>query len=214
MENNLKTLVDVYVSESTAACKLLSQQGVFNLVKDCIESFENSKQIFLVGNGGTAGILSNFYSDILIHPFVGDDKSNQIGANLRLKAHNLCDVSALTALSNDLGFDQAFSFYLKQMGDEGDLLIAVSGSGTSKNIVNALRTAKNTGMRTCLITKNNKSVENADTLIVLSSDSEFPGQTGKNNFNFHFEDLVCKLSHIVSGILKLKVNEKLSTNNQ
>lgn len=58
----------------------------------------------------------------------------------------------MTATANDLGYEHIFSRWLHVVGEKGDLLVALSGSGTSKNIVNAIMTAKIIGMDVALIT--------------------------------------------------------------
>ena len=87
-----------------------------------------------------------------------------------------------------------------------------SGSGNSANVVNALQYAKENGGKTPAITTGSggQCKEVADTCIVIPGDSEFPGQTGKNNNNFHFEDAVLTIGSIMVGLLKEKVKNSLS----
>ena len=71
----------------------------------------------------------------------------------------------------------------------------------SKNIINAILAAQNKNMISYLFTKN-KDVVSKIHKCVITGTSEFPGQTGGNNNNFHFEDCVMKISHIATGLLK------------
>ena len=84
----------------------------------------------------------------------------------------------------------------------------MSGSGNSGNVLEAMKVAKDKGMKTILVTRNkeNKCNEYADLTISLTGTSKFPGQTGGNNNNFHFEDILSKLTHIAVGLLKEKVH--------
>lgn len=63
-----------------------------------------------------------------------------------VKAYPLTEISTLTAIANDYGYEYVFSRQLEVFGEKGDLLLALSGSGNSPNILNALRVAKDLGM--------------------------------------------------------------------
>jgi D-sedoheptulose 7-phosphate isomerase len=202
---NLASDINLYVRESAYSCTQLLQPEVRHLVHEIIDCVENNRPVFLVANGGTAGIFSNMYADLMIHPFVSEDKSSK-GSDKNLVIHNLCDMSAFTALTNDLGYENAFAFFMSKMNPENGLLIAASGSGTSKNVLKAMEVAKEFNATTCMITKNKENAQLADIPIVFDGSSDFPGQTGKNNFNFHYEDLICKLGHVLSGALKQYIN--------
>ncbi|HAI40961.1 MAG TPA: hypothetical protein DCM40_24045 [Maribacter sp.] len=104
-----------------------------------------------------------------------------------------------------MGFEKIFSEQLRYQASEGDILFAMSGSGNSKNVVEALKLAKQLGMVCVVMTRNEntKSDEYADLVLrIKSSPSSFPGQTGGNNNNFHYEDCISKISHIAVGLLK------------
>ena len=91
-----------------------------------IENNKN-KKILICGNGGSACNAIHFAEDL---------QSKQI------RALHLCDIGFLTATANDFGYEHVFSHSLKVWGDEGDLLITLSCSGTSKNIVKVIEWAK------------------------------------------------------------------------
>ena len=78
----------------------------------------------------------------------------------------------------------------------------------TSNLNKAMKVAKGKGMKTILVTRNkeNKCNQYADLTISLEGTSEFPGQTGGNNNNFHFEDVLSKITHISVGLLKEKVH--------
>ena len=103
-----------------------------------------------------------------------------------------------------------FSEQLKYQGVKDDVVFGMSGSGNSKNVLEAFRVAKEKEMKTILVTRNpiNNCNEFADLTISLKGTSEFPGQTGGNNNNFHFEDILSKITHISVGLLKEKVHNE------
>ena len=87
----------------------------------------------------------------------------------------------------------------------------MSGSGNSGNVIEALKVAKEKGMICVVMTRNlnTKSDEYADLMLrITSKNSTFPGQTGGNNNNFHYEDCISKVSHIAVGILKQYVENE------
>jgi len=84
--------------------------------------------VYLIGNGGSAGIASHMMIDLL---------------NMsKIKAHTLYDLSMLTCISNDHGYENVFKSPLEVMLTDGDVLIAISSSGESNNILNAVKCAQ------------------------------------------------------------------------
>ena len=205
-----KKLIPLYRKESFKAFKSVPIKRILEFVDLIFDVYDNEGTIFACGNGGNVASVSNLVIDLNMHPFVSEDKSSQDIVRNKFKAVNLCsDSAAITGVSNDLGFEFIFSEQLKFQGDPGDVLLTMSGSGNSKNIVKALIYAKNKGMKTVLITRNtpNKAEQYSDLVISLTGTSKFPGQTGGNNNNFHFEDFISKLTHITVGLLKQKVHD-------
>ncbi|MDY3298099.1 SIS domain-containing protein [Selenomonas sp.] len=88
-------------------------------------------QVFFVGNGGSAGISMHMNTDFL--------------KNGRLQTHSMHDPATLTCLANDYGYDEVFSRQLALAGAEGDLLVAISSSGRSENILRAARLMRELG---------------------------------------------------------------------
>lgn len=92
---------------------------------------KKDNKIILIGNGGSASIASHIATDFL--------------KNLRIPALAFNDASLLTCLSNDLGYEHVFSTPLETIAKKGDILFAISSSGKSKNILNAVTQAKKKG---------------------------------------------------------------------
>ena len=94
-----------------------------------IDVTKNKKKILIFGNGGSAAIASHFSVDLT--------------KNAKLRCLNFNEASLITCFANDYGFDhwveKAIDFY----GNEGDLLIVISSSGKSKNMINAVKAARN-----------------------------------------------------------------------
>lgn len=112
---------------------------VETLAKICIEAIKRGNFIFVAGNGGSAAEASHFCAEL-----IGRYKYNRRA----LPAIALTtDTSVLTAISNDFSFDKVFSRQLEALSREGDVLITISTSGTSKNIVNAIKYANRHGLK-------------------------------------------------------------------
>jgi len=99
---------------------------------------EGCGTLFIIGNGGSAGMASHMAADAC--------------KNGHLRALSFSDVALLTATANDLAYDQVFSLPLERLARPGDLLIAISSSGNSPNIVRALESSRAIGLRAVTLT--------------------------------------------------------------
>jgi len=205
----VENLIDLYKNESVRFFDRADlQKKITDFIMLIFEAYENEKSIFIAGNGGTVSYIQNMVADFNLHVFVSEDKTSQTVERNKFKCVNLCSDSAIiTGVANDLGFEFIYSEQLKYLGERGDIFLGLSGSGNSKNILEAMKLARKKGMTTVLITRNrdNKCVILSDLDICVEGISFFPGQTGKNVGNFHYEDILSKITHIAVGALKKKV---------
>lgn len=124
------------------------------------EAWRHGGRVYLCGNGGSAANAMHLANDFIY----GVGKGTRPGIRaLALTA----DSSILTCLGNDVGYDSIFSSQLEALGEKGDLLICLSGSGNSPNILKALETARNLRMKTFAIVgfSGGKALEIADVAI-------------------------------------------------
>ena len=207
---NDEHLIEVYKKESSNVINSIDSNQIMKFVKIIYDAYENENKVFACGNGGNVAYVGNLVVDLNMHPFVSDDKSSANSKRNGFHCINLCDCAAtITGISNDLGYDHIFEQQLKYQSSKGDVFFGISGSGNSKNVISAMRYAKEIGMKTVMITRNTESKSSeADLVIEVKGDSIFPGQTGKNNNNFHFEDCISKITHIAVGLLKRKVQNE------
>jgi D-sedoheptulose 7-phosphate isomerase len=117
------------------------------------------KKIFFIGNGGSNAICSHMYEDFM-----------KIGG---YKTFTFSDAALITCYANDYGYENAMAKWIEQNMDSGDLLIAISSSGNSKNILNAVHQAK---------VKNNRTI----TLSGFKADNQLK-QLGDINFYIQSE---------------------------
>jgi D-sedoheptulose 7-phosphate isomerase len=133
-----------YSSRLQMALQTADWSAVSRLAEELHDCWRNGRQVFICGNGGSAGNAMHLANDFLY----GISKTR--GSGLRVNALP-ANSSVLTCLANDEGYDEIFSLQLAVQGRPGDVLIVLSGSGNSPNILKALAQAKTTGLRTYAI---------------------------------------------------------------
>lgn len=121
------------------------------------EAYRNRKKVYIFGNGGSSATASHYQNDF----------NKGLSEALETKFEFVClnnDTATLMAIANDMGFEEVFRYQLKGRIREGDLVIALSGSGNSVNIINAVRYAKEQGNKVIGLTgiKGGKLMEEAD----------------------------------------------------
>ena len=142
MKSIKATLKEISDNFSNLAEKSIPQiEEASNLI---IKSLKNNKKIMFCGNGGSAADAQHLSAE-LVGRYMKDRKPI---ASVALTT----DTSVITAISNDFSFNDIFSRQVESIGNEGDVLYAISTSGKSKNIIAALNAAKNLKIKTIGIT--------------------------------------------------------------
>jgi D-sedoheptulose 7-phosphate isomerase len=147
------------------------QYVTFGMMTDKLKvARETNRNIFVIGNGGSAANASHFVEDLS----KGSSDAIQRRPSpfqQRFKALTFNDFSYLMALANDYSYEDIFVRQLMNLANEKDILIGISVSGTSKNVVKAFEWANNMGLYTialCGEQAKNKPDNNIDTLAALS----------------------------------------------
>ena len=104
------------------------KKKLINLKKILINTRKNKKKIIIFGNGGSASIASHFSVDLT--------------KNAKIRCVNCNEADLITCFSNDYGYEHWIEMAINYFGDKNDVLIAISSSGKSKNIINACTAAK------------------------------------------------------------------------
>lgn len=117
---------------------------VSELSNDIYKTKRNKKKIFICGNGGSAANAMHIANDLIYGAGISSGK----GFNIEALPSNSAIV---TCLANDIGYENIFSEQLRVKANKGDLLIVLSGSGNSKNIINALKMSKKIGLKSYAI---------------------------------------------------------------
>ena len=133
-----------YIDYLATVLKSIDPKEIGQFIETLLDARERGATIYFIGNGGSAATASHFANDI------------GIGTNSYIKpfrAVSLTDNQAIiTAIGNDFGYDKIFVRQLQVLGCEGDILVAISASGNSKNLLNALDYAQSVGIKTVAIT--------------------------------------------------------------
>tara|TARA_A100001388_G_C28746658_1_gene489833 strand:+ start:23 stop:601 length:579 start_codon:yes stop_codon:yes gene_type:complete len=123
-----------YLEDLTEQILDLDTSKINKISQIFLKKFNQKKNIFICGNGGSAANADHISNDLML------------GLNKRKKGVKIISLNSnipkLTCIANDIGYDSIYSHQLNLLGSRGDLLIVLSGSGNSKNIINALRAAK------------------------------------------------------------------------
>ena len=134
IESNFREAVEVmesFMNGGGVACVESAGQML-------VDAFNQGNKVLSCGNGGSMCDAMHFAEE-LSGRFREDRQP--------LPAISISDPSHITCVANDYGYDEVFSRYIEGIGKEGDLLLAISTSGNSPNVVNAIQTAKEKGMK-------------------------------------------------------------------
>lgn len=133
-----------YAQRLGAILEATQWDAVADLAAELKACWSDGRQVFICGNGGSAANASHLANDFLY------GISKQLGSGIRISALS-ANPSVLTCLANDCGYDAIFSMQLAVQARAGDVLIVLSGSGNSPNIVSALEQAKTSRLKTYAI---------------------------------------------------------------
>lgn len=137
------------------------------------------RTIYLIGNGASASMASHFSADL--------------AKNGHLHTQVFSDLSLITAISNDISYDQVFALPLQRRGQAGDMLVAISSSGRSRNILAAAEIARS--MKITLVTLSGMKPDNplrqaGDLNIYIAADTYGLAETGHSAILHRWMDLV------------------------
>ena len=142
------TFPELYKSELLKAIDAIDLAKVNQVIDLFREARDHGRRIFVCGNGGSASTASHFACDIL--------KGASYQREKRFRIMALTDqLPTLTAYANDVGYDCVFCEQLKNFAEPGDVFLAISGSGNSPNVIEAMKYANEIGCRTVAMTGRN-----------------------------------------------------------
>ena len=140
--NMNNSYIEEYLNKFSKLLIDYNQMDFLNIVKILKEIKKNKKKVILVGNGGSAAMASHVSVDLT--------------KMCKIRAINFNEADLLTCFSNDYGYENWVKKALSFHADKGDLLICISSSGESQNIVNGVKFAKKIGCKVITLTGFNK----------------------------------------------------------
>ena len=139
--------VQPYLQRLEAELRRINLADMQRWADHLYQAWENDRYVFIIGNGGSGTTATHMAEDLgksLLKPEDLRDESKK-----RLKVLSLTDNAGwIMAVGNDVGYDQIFTQQLMNYGSSGDLLIAISGSGNSPNVLSAVDWANRHGLTT------------------------------------------------------------------
>jgi phosphoheptose isomerase len=136
---------DAYAEETARAVRSVDPAMLERAAETLADAYLRGARIFSCGNGGSASVANHMQCDHV----------KGIGTGTDLRPHVLslsANVELLTAIANDTGYENVFVYQLQSQSEAGDVVLAVSSSGRSPNIVRVLTWAREHGLRTIAIT--------------------------------------------------------------
>ena len=144
-ENNIVSHMGGYIDSYLEGMRLLDTEVLEKVKAEMKEAIHQSRFIYFCGNGGSAEISNHMKCDFL--------KGVRTNTDIDTKIMSLStDIGLITAIANDISYDDIFSYQIEALASKGDILVTVSSSGNSENIVRAIRSARKMGIKTISLT--------------------------------------------------------------
>ncbi len=161
----MKEWIADYIRQQKAALDSIPTDAVSSIIDTFADALKNDRHIFIFGNGGSASNASHFITDL------GKGASDKLDKRFRCLSLN-DNISWITALGNDYAYDDVFIRQLQNFAKPGDIVMTLSVSGNSPNLVKAIDWAVNNGMYTIALVgrKRGKLAQLAQKLVVIDSE--------------------------------------------
>lgn len=175
-----------YVEYLQTVLRRIDTESIGRFIKTLLDARERGATVFFIGNGGSAATASHFANDLTIG-------TNSYAPPFRVVS--LTDnVPVITAIGNDFGYEEIFVRQLRVLGQKGDVLVGISASGNSPNLLKAFDYARSAGIKTVGITAfdGGKMKQLADETIHVPTEPKEYGPA---------EDAHMVLDHLVSAYL-------------
>ncbi|MCQ2741935.1 MAG: SIS domain-containing protein [Bacilli bacterium] len=137
---DFKNSIKDYYKREKEAIDLMNVDEINEAMNLMLGAYEKGATVFTMGNGGSSATASHMVCDFM--------KGTCYDAEKKFRMVCLNDnMATIMAMGNDIGFDQVFAYQMKALAKPGDIVVAISGSGNSKNVINACEVAKEKGVK-------------------------------------------------------------------
>ncbi len=183
--------IQEYLGQVSELVLKIPPESIQRITTLIFEAYSHEKRVFVFGNGGGSSTSAHFVCDL--------SKGTAVEGKPRLKAISLAEnIPLLTAWANDTDYTNTFGEQLRNLVEKGDVVIGLSGSGMSPNVINAFKIAREAGATPVLFSgfDGGNALENAeDAIVVPSKDMQ------------QIEDVHMILTHIIFRCLKKAIEE-------
>ena len=161
----MREWISEYIKQQKAALDSIPVDAVAEIIATFTDAHRNDRQIFIFGNGGSASNSSHFITDL------GKGASDKLATRFRCLSLN-DNISWITALGNDYSYEDVYLRQLQNFARPGDIVMTLSVSGNSPNLVKAIDWAVNNGMFTIALVggKRGRLAQLAQKVIVVDSE--------------------------------------------
>ena len=169
-----------YLREARDTLERIPVDAAERIFQILCDAYREDRQVILMGNGGSAALASHFAVDL--------GKGTVAPGRRRFRAISIVDnTPVMTAYANDFSYADVFAEQIRTLAKAGDIVVGLSGSGNSQNVLNGLTAAREVGATTVVLTgyKGGKAVDLADVALVVPSDDMQ-----------HIEDCHLALTHL------------------
>ena len=182
-----------YIKIKDHLLKKVNKKELKNIIKEILIAVKKQRNIFSCGNGGSASTAEHLSCDF--------SKQANTDTNLNIKVFSLnSNVSLMTAIANDISYDDIFSYQLNKFGKPNDILLCFSVSGSSKNILKCVKAAKRKKIKIISFTGFNGGK--------IKKISKYNINFATNNFGI-VEDCHLSIMHFISQYIR-NINFKSS----
>ncbi len=188
IHKDLNLFINDYSKSINTSFNQISKSQISNVISVIEKAIKNKKIIFTCGNGGSSAIAEHFICDLT--------KGSSNDSKVQPKSISLSsNMSLFSAIANDIGYESVFAYQLEKYANKNDVLLVISSSGNSANIVNAIKKAKLLKMKTiCFVGfSGGKAKKISDYSIHVNFD----------NYGI-VEDVHQSLMHMISQYIRLK----------
>lgn len=181
-----KSFTDSYIAHVSDVLGKIDREEIAQFISTLLDARETGATVFFIGNGGSASTASHFANDLTIG-------TNSYEKPFRVVS--LADNQAIiSAVGNDFGYEDVFLRQVRVLGNPGDVLVAISASGNSPNLISAIEYAQSAGLKTVALTAfdGGKLREMADEVVHVPTETKEYGPA---------EDAHLILNHLVGNYL-------------
>jgi D-sedoheptulose 7-phosphate isomerase len=194
-------LIKKHLTKTIESINSLDESKLTFFVEKIMETVETKNTIFFAGNGGSASTASHFVNDLLT-AYTYEQSAERPFTHKKAKAQSLTESTGIvTGLTNDFNFDDIFSNQLRTISDVGDMLVIISASGNSQNLLNAVSYANKNGIFTVAIVGFDGGKVSKTAQLVIHA------KTGNGDYG-PAEDVHLVINHAVASLIRDKLYRK------